>query len=101
METDLIERLSVKVRAVSLARMVFEHLNKPKTNHSLEDLCKDNAAVQQLTKTGGINTSNQKQNENETYLVSADEKNSESSGEGTTDNSKDGSPVNIVERRVT
>lgn len=89
-ETDLIEHLSEKVREVSLARMVIEHLNKPKTNHSLEDLCKDIAAVQRLAKIGGINTSIQKQKEKETYLVSTDEKNSEDSGEGKRNNSKDG-----------
>ena len=45
-ETDLIKHLSEKVRDVSLARMVIEYLNKPKTNHSLEDLCKEITAVQ-------------------------------------------------------
>jgi len=88
-ETDLIGHLSEKVREVSLARMVIEHLNKPKSNHSLEDLCKDIAAVQRLAKIGGTNNSNQKQKEKETYLVSADEKNSENSEEGNTSNSKD------------
>ncbi len=59
------------------------------TDHSLENLCKDIAAVQRLAKIAGTNTLNQKQKEKETYLASADEKNSKNYGDEKTNNSKD------------